>query len=119
MAFGLFASQVQRGVNAICATCHRHYEGLARGGDSCGDQSCRGPATGGSFDSYDGPVPREQFNQVCLRCLSPEIVLQVLVVNKRQFGLCDEHKDTFDFLPVGDAMKANKPLVIPVTGIDV
>lgn len=119
MSFGLFVSQIQKGVNAICATCNHHYEGLERGFGSCGDVTCKGPANGGKFDNYSGPIPREQFSKTCLRCLNPKIVLQVVIDTERQFGLCEEHKGTFDFLPTGDGVRATKPLVIPVTGIDV
>ena len=108
------AEEMARGVSAVCATCEHHASGLGKGLDGCGDTTCVGPARAGEFPNYKGPIPRERFNQFCLRCMSPTLAFQVVVNGKSSFGLCHRHRRTFEFLKTGDALQSISPLLIPV-----
>jgi hypothetical protein len=88
------------GFNIFCATCSFHHEALDKGLYSCIEKTCGGPLKGLSFPTYNGPIPRDRFKDICLLCGSPEDLKRAIYVQGQHiFSLCHKDRNAIEVLP--------------------
>ncbi len=100
------------GLPLTCATCVFFYTAKANNSPTCG-QDCGGPFLKKSFPCYQGQIPRDKFDKMCLMCGDSRLDCHVLG-DQQKFGLCLKHKDTFSgttTTPEGKIVE--NPIIIP------
>lgn len=103
------------GYNIFCATCVNLYQGREKGVNGCVEalnNECSGPLKVDTFPKYDGLIPRERFDEICLLCGDPDITLQVIVKGKHEFSLCHNDRKALEVLIGKDI--AVSPILVPV-----
>lgn len=86
------AALVRDRVTFACAACEHYHEGIDRGQDGCGKETCGGPrTTGRAFPDYKGPVT--QWRNVCWVCGQEAKIGLHIVGTERILGACEEHRN--------------------------
>jgi hypothetical protein len=87
------------GFSQVCAMCEHLWAAMEAGRDGCGLYGCHGPKSGGEFEGYRGPWPREYWRNLCVVCGKPSVgafrVKSPRSVGGTVFGVCDDHKNEF------------------------
>jgi hypothetical protein len=113
----LFNKALKMGLPVTCASCEHMFAAITNGEPRCGKFLCGGPILGRSFSDYKGPIPKERFATICLKCGSPNITHKVIVVGKEQtFALCEIHKSIFDNILISPDNNLTQipPIIIPL-----
>jgi len=83
---------MQGGLSSICATCTNYWQARERGvpGDGClAKADCAGPAAGGDFPEYRGPIT--DFSRWCFVC-GEDADFGVRAEGRiRTVGVCEKH----------------------------
>jgi hypothetical protein len=103
---------VSRGVNCVCATCPRYWEGRDKGlpGDQCtSKEPCGSPLAGLDFPHYNGQITN--FELFCFVCgEAPKFGVRVRG-GKRTIATCGECiKMLAELRPVGKEMPGQIPI---------
>jgi hypothetical protein len=99
----LVEAAIKSGLSAVCATCHKYWEGREKGlpEPKCtAITKCGSPLVGDDFHEYDGPMTT--FDRWCFVCADKAKYGVTVRGRKRVIGVCQAHIKVFGELsPVG------------------
>jgi len=101
------------GYPITCATCEHLLAAFTADAPDCGQMlTCGGPIFGRDYPNYVGPLQKEHYDKICLKCGSPNVEFFVFG-GIRRFGLCFNHKGVFDKV---DGPGTQLPTVMKIPG---